>query len=95
MPNNTNRAFEQSAHEDVHLAMFWNTKNQDLLDGALSGDSCSSGPSVDGQRGEGDRFHRPFGHLPARRQCPALVVRMKMQMRELVGFGRLETAVER
>eukprot|EP00752_Nemacystus_decipiens_P005061 g4595.t1 len=90
------RAFEQNVHEDKRLANFWNIKNGDTRDvEALNGDSSSSSSdsSVDGQSGVEDDLH---SHVrPCIRPCPGFLARLKMQLRDRMGFGRLEAAVER
>lgn len=93
-PIHVNREFEQSVHKEARLAKLWNTKNEAVHDEARSDDAPPAGSIVDGQP-DGNPFTRPVGHMPRGHQCLGLLVRMKMQLRERMGFGRLETAVER
>lgn len=79
--------FWDTKHEDVHV-------NEEALSDDISLTESSSSSSVDGQPG-GDPFNSTVCHVPKGRECPGLVVRMKMQNRERMGFGRLESAADR
>ena len=43
----------------------------------------------------GDPFHSTVCHAPEMHQGPELVGHMKMQLRERLGFGRLEACADR
>eukprot|EP00903_Cladosiphon_okamuranus_P015987 g14765.t2 len=94
------RAFEQSIHEDYRKAMFWNTKNEgaQVNDEALNDDTpfvgTSSSSSIYDQPAR-DPKDSTVCDVPEVRGCPGLLVRMKMQFRERLGFGRLEAVADR